>query len=340
VIPLHTMTLSAQQIHKSLEYSIQKLLNQEDLWEKARLHNPWFTHNNIRFALNAYHHSLDTFSEWLQREQIDHIIPPTGRTLGIIAAGNLPLVGLHDCLCGWITGYNVHLKTSAQDSILLPLVLEYMQEYYPELSSFVHITDDFLKDADLYIATGNNNSSRYFSYYFRNKPHLIRKNRNSLAVIYEDYTVDELKRLSHDLFVYFGMGCRNVCRLFLPRPFSFDDFFQAIEGFSDCIHHHKYANNYTYHKALLLMNLDQHLDNGFVLLKENDALYAPVSMIHYSFYDHPEAYQTFIKNHKEHIQCVVGRESHHTPYGQTQSPMWWDYSDGVNTVQFLKGAFP
>ena len=195
-----------------------------------------------------------------------------------------------------------------------------------------------LKNFDAVIATGSNNSNRYFEYYFSKVPNLLRKNRKSLAVITGEETPEELDALADDVFLYFGMGCRNVSKVLLPVAYNLEPMFIAFERYKDIINHNKYANNYTYHKALFLMNQDPHLDNGFLIVKQDDALDSPLSVLMFQFYENEKDIMDFLNLHKDHIQCVVGHTlgEDRVPFGKSQQPQLWDYADGIDTIDFLK----
>jgi len=335
------MSISSTLLLQKLQEVISHTKTNQELLYKTSIHNPWFTIAQSKNALESWEKSLtiDSSSEWLKRETIGEI-ELTEKSVGLILAGNLPLVGLHDVLCTLLVGHKAIVKLSSQDSILMKWILEELTTSLPILKDRIILTEGLMKNADAYIGTGSNNSARYFEYYFNTKPHIIRKNRNSVALIEEDYTDQELEALGKDVFSYFGMGCRNVTHLFLPKNFDFSRLYEAWESYNEVIHHHKYANNYTYHKAILLMNLDKHLDNGFLMLVEREQISSPVAMLGYSFYENRNEVIDKIKLQLDNIQCVASRnldsQSLAVPYGKTQEPTLWDYADGVNTVSFLK----
>ncbi len=299
---------------------------------EAEVKNPWFTQVNISKSIDAWIAALDKDAEtWLANYPLPSAF--SSQTLGIIMAGNIPLVGLHDLLCGVICGYLVRIKASSDDEVLIKFLVEGWVASNPELKERIEFSDNF-KGLDAAIATGSNNSGRYFEYYFRHIPHLLRGHRNSVAVVTDETTESALTALGEDIFTYFGLGCRNVTHLLLPRGFDMVRLFHAWEPFADLIHHHKYSNNYYYHRALLLMNLDKHLDNGFVILKETEDVYAPVGMVGYHFYDSNEGVDEYLQQHEKQIQVVTGH-TNGVSFGQAQKPGLKDYADCTDTMQWL-----
>jgi hypothetical protein len=305
---------------------------------KAEILNPWFTQSSIQQSIDGWLDALSTENQikWVSKFPPNQIFP--NQRLGIIGAGNIPLVVMHDVISAAILGYPIDVKLSSDDEVLpkawITVTVEQLQESLP--IEFV----DQLKSADRVIATGSNNTHRYFEYYFRNKPHILRKNRHSVAVLppHDTLTKDQIIHLGKDVFTYFGMGCRNVTQIWIPVGFDFASVFPIWEEhYGDLIHHHKYANNYNYHKALLLMNLDPHIDAGFVLFKERKELHAPVGLVNYAFYEKIEEVLAYLKEHQDEIQCVVSEGCGLTalPFGTAQCPNLWDYADGVNTIEWL-----
>lgn len=307
--------------------------------EEAYQKNKWFTPESIDQSLDCWMESLipANVEKWLKM----YNWPKESKSgkLGIIMAGNIPLVGMHDLICGLVCGYDVYAKTSSDDAVLPQFWVSAAAKYLVSLSSRVTFTDN-LKGVDAAIATGSNNSARYFEFYFRSIPHILRKNRNSVSVLTGNETPEELLALGHDVFDYFGLGCRNVTHLLLPKNYEFKQLFTIWEAFSELAHHHKYVNNYHYHKALLLMNLDPHMDTGFLLLKERNDLYSPVGMLNYSFYNSAQEAKDWLAQRAEQIQCVTSKsaEFSNIPVGSAQKTMLWDYADGVDTVEWLLKA--
>ena len=302
--------------------------------------NNWFTGENVRHAMHGISFMLerDKMNKWLDMygEGESNSRP---KKVGIVMAGNVPLVGFHDLLCVLISGNTVMVKLSSDDQVLMPVLLERLFELDDSIMERV-VTVDKLSGFDAVIATGSNNSSRYFEYYFRNVPHIIRKNRTSLAVLSGDEDFDQLKELGKDVFQYFGLGCRNVSKLYIPEDFDLDRFFGAILDYQDIVKHHKYGNNYDYYKAYYLMNKEEMIENGFLILKEDKSLHSPVAMLFYERYKNLSDVMEAIKIQGESIQCAVSisdKIENAVPFGHSQSPELWDYADGVDTMEFLLG---
>jgi len=308
---------------------------------QAQIYNPWFTQESIEQSIEGWQYALSSQSRetWLKALPVSH--EKKTEKLGIIGAGNIPFVVMHDVISACISGYSLALKLSSDDNVLPKIWLKLTEEI---LSESLNITfADQLKDVDRVIATGSNNTHRYFEYYFRNKPNILRKNRHSVAVLpqADALTKDQIMGLGSDIFAYFGMGCRNVTQIFVPRNFDFAQLFPLWEiEFGELVNHHKYVNNYDYHKALLLMNLDPHIDAGFVLFKERNTLHAPVGMVNYTFYDDIKDVQEYLNEHRDEIQCVVSEKTkiEGLPFGTAQKPNLWDYADGVDTLKWLNSA--
>jgi len=308
--------------------------------EDQKLYNPWFTADNVFHALRSIGASLNKsdLKIWLSGYKIN---PGEPKRVGLILAGNIPLVGFHDVLCVLITGNYALIKASSQDSKLITHVLQMLTDIEPafaELYSFVERLENF----DAVIATGSNNSSRYFDYYFGKVPNIIRKNRSSIAVLSGNETTEQLHELGKDIFDYYGLGCRNVSKLMAPAGYVFNGFFEAIEDYQPVVNHHKYANNYDYNKSILLVNCEQHLDNGFLLLKEDKKIASPLAVLYFEYYDSVEAVEAELIEQSEQIQCVVGSlqldiKSQVVDFGRSQEPALWDYADGVDTMTFLTG---
>lgn len=303
-------------------------------------YNGWFTRENILFAIKQW-------SCALTRENLDHWLRPyqfgktNSKTVGIIMAGNIPLVGLHDFLSVLISGHKVLVKQSSNDKLLLPVIADYLISIAPEWKDqieFVPDTGEKMKNFDAIIATGSNNTARYFEYYFRGKPSIIRKNRNSVAVLTGKETREELSALGEDIFRYFGLGCRNVSKLYIPENYDFDPFFETIFPWGSLINNAKYANNYDYNKAVYLMSEFKLLDNGFLILKEDENFGSPIATLFYEKYRDQESLKDNLESKKEEIQCIVSRGfvKDEVAFGKSQAPQLWDYADGVDTLDFLK----
>jgi hypothetical protein len=325
-----TAVSSTEQLHGTLHRQLEEQL------ELAVHRNRWFTPQNIRIALASWGEALyeEKLVQWLSPYPISKT---SNRKVAIIMAGNIPLVGLHDLLTVLITNNSALIKTSSDDRVLLPLLAEFLIGWAPELKKAVVFEEGILKGFDAVIATGSNNTARYFEYYFGGKPNIIRKNRNSVAVLQGGESMEELGALGKDIFTYFGLGCRNVAKLYVPEQYDFDSFFKAIAPFSGITGHNKYANNYEYNKAVYLMSNYRFLDNGFLLLREDPAYSSPIGTLNYERYKSRKELLKKLESDKSLIQCVVGKPETGAgiPFGQTQNPALWDYADGVDTVDFL-----
>jgi len=301
----------------------------------VHLYNGWFTPAMVRKALAGIRSWLqaDVLQNWLGR------YPQQNRgkvkTIAVIMAGNIPLVGFHDALCVLITGNRLMAKFSSDDNVLMPFILKYLVQIEPGFDDLIRIANDKMTDFDAVIATGSNNSARYFEQYFGKYPHIIRKNRTSVAIISGNESKEELTALGHDIFDYFGLGCRNVTKIYVPRGYDLDLFFGAIYEFNEVVHHKKYGNNYDYHKALYMMNQDQLIENGFLVLKQDKSLFSPVGILHYEYYENAAEVEKDLAQHRDEIQCVAGAGQ--LAFGQTQSPKVDDYADGVDTMAFIAG---
>ncbi len=303
----------------------------------AKHQNGWFTPAEVHRAITSLGQMLhrSALESWLH----DQTPAATPKNIGLVLAGNIPMVGFHDVLCVLASGNNALIKLSSGDQLLIPYVLERLVEIEPAFAgrfSWVERLTDF----DAVIATGSNNTSRYFDYYFAKVPHVIRRNRTSVAVLRGDETTEQLHALGHDLFDYYGLGCRNVSKLFVPSGYSFDRFFEAIESFKTVGDHHKYNNNYDYHKSIYLVNLAPHLDNGFVLLKEDSGLASPLAVVYFDYYTDLAELENTLNEQRDAIQCVVGHAPLQVPiaqvaFGNSQQPALWDYADGIDTMNFL-----
>lgn len=302
----------------------------QDQLQRIHHHNGWFT-------LEACRQMCGEWSKLLREEPLHNWLsayptPAIPRNVGIICAGNIPAVGLHDILCVLLSGHRALIKLSKDDAILIPLFLRWLSKFEPALADQFAFVDR-LQQFDAVIATGNNNSARYFESYFSHVPHIIRKSRTSVAVLSGEESEEELHALGQDVFTYFGLGCRNVSKVFMPRGMDINRLFGAFYAFRDIGMHAKYANNYDYNKAVWLLNREELLDNGFILLKEDDRLSCPTASLYYSYYDSLAAVETHLSEHAEAIQCRVGVGG--LALGSAQQPQWTDYADGVDTMAFL-----
>ena len=307
----------------------------EEQLHLAKVLNPWFSKENIDKALNAWHEQLkvDMLTSWLNPYKLEEVSIP--KKVLIIMAGNIPLVGFHDFLTVLISGHKVVVKMSSTDNVLLKVLIEKLISINPEFKDSIAFIDDVKnRKFDAVIATGSDNSAQYFEYYFKGAKKIIRKNRRSVAVLDGSESAIELKGLAVDVFSYFGLGCRNVSKLFLPNGYDLDKLFKAFFSYSHLVEHKKYGNNYDYNKAIFLMGSNKLVENGFLLMKEDKSLLSPVAMLYYEYYDDLDAVDQFVEENTEQLQCVVSKKD--IPFGNTQQPNLWDYADGVDTVDFLR----
>ena len=304
---------------------------------RAGHHNGWFTEDNILFSLQQWGDLLteENLKEWLSKYTFNKDSEP--KTVGIVMAGNIPLVGFHDFLCVLLSGNKVLAKLSSNDKVLLPFLSKYLIQREPSLADKIEFIDGKMENFDAVIATGSNNTSRYFEYYFGNKPNIIRKNRNSVAVLTGNEAEEELKALGEDIFRYYGLGCRNVSKIYVPKDYDQQNNNLYYVRSSKLIHQHKYANNYDYNKAVYLMSEFKILDNGFLVLKEDEALTSPISALFYSHYDDESSLRKELEALEEQIQCIVssGTIENKVNFGETQKPSLKDYADGIDTMEFL-----
>ncbi len=303
----------------------------------SQFHNGWYTPENVCFAIQSWSEILtkNNLDNWLKPYQISVNEP---KNIGLILAGNIPLVGFHDFLSVILSNNHAIIKTSSNDQKLLPFMVKYLISLNSDFSKWVHFVEGKLENFDAVIATGSNNTARYFEYYFKEKPSIIRKNRNSVAILTGKETPEELNRLGEDIFRYFGLGCRNVSKLFVPKGYDFDVFFTGIFSHKNIIYYEKYSNNYDYNKAVYLMSNYKLLDNGFVVLREDETNYAsPISSLIYEYYTDFDAVTIKLSADADQIQCIVssGAIAGSIPFGSTQKPTLTDYADGIDTLKFL-----
>jgi hypothetical protein len=302
----------------------------------SQSHNGWFTPEQVYHSISSWTEALreENLNKWLANYDIKE---NSNKNIGIILAGNIPLVGFHDFLSVLITGNNVLVKTSSDDQYLIKFLAKYLISIDNRLQNKITFVEGKLEGFDAVIATGSNNTSRYFEYYFKNKPSIIRKNRNSVAILNGKETTEDLIALGEDIFRYFGLGCRNVSKLFVPKGYDFKVFFEAIYEYKDVIFYERYANNYDYNKAVFLMSLYKLLDNEFLTLKEDKSYSSPISSVFYEYYDDIEEVKNRLENETEQIQCIVSNNliENSIVFGQTQKPMLWDYADNIDTIAFL-----
>jgi len=299
--------------------------------KRASLINPWFTSEFIDIAAgNIAKHFLDKqkLKNWTTSYKIETVSP---KKIGIVMAGNIPLVGFHDFLCVFISGHKAIIKASSKDEVLIKHLAQKLTEWDKEINEMI-VFQEMLKDCDAYIATGSNNSARYFEYYFKKYPHIIRRNRTSVAILDGNETTTELEKLADDGHLYFGMGCRNVTKIFVPKDYDFIPLLTAFKKYDHFKDHHKYKNNYDYNLALHILNGKFYMANESIILLENPPIFSPISQLNYEFYTDKNTVEESLRS-MEDLQCTVGHG--HIPFGQAQLPSLTDYADGIDTINFL-----
>ncbi|SDH82780.1 Acyl-CoA reductase (LuxC) [Chryseobacterium taeanense] len=306
----------------------------ELLIKKSEIENPWFTAENQKFALRQWSDLLteQNINNWLK----EYSISKTSKRVGLILAGNIPLVGFHDVISVILSNHIPVIKLSSKDRYMIPFLLKKWNEFSDGNVKFEFV--EKLENFDAVIATGSNNTARYLEYYFKNHLNIIRKNRTSIAVLKGDETEEELRLLAEDIFRYFGLGCRNVTRLFIPQDYVIDRLFESFLDFQDIINHNKYANNYDYNRAVYLLNQEKFWDNNFVMLKEDEKLFSPLSVINFSRYSSLDEVKNFIAENEENIQCIVAKKElglGSVALGEAQNPGLDTYADNVDTMKFL-----
>lgn len=312
----------------------------EEMLSFAKSKNGWFTIDNLKKSIQSIvckylnESELRNFVAKYPDEYFETVEP---KKIGIIAAGNIPLVGLQDLIHVVLSGNVAVFKPSTQDEVLIQYILRELTAINPEIRNYVLLADR-LNNLDAYIATGSGNTSRYFDYYFASKPHIIRKNRTSIAILDGNESKIQLANLGNDIFSYFGLGCRNIAKLYVPIGYDFTMFFEAIEYWNTILMHSKYNNNYDYIKSIYLVNRVEHLDNGFLLLKEDEGLASPIATLFYESYDDLEKLSKRIKSQEPEIQVIISGLSvigDAYEFGESQSPDLSDYADNVDTMEFL-----
>lgn len=302
--------------------------------EKASRQNSWFTPEFIDLALRNI--STQFLQKGvLERFAADYNLPdinPIPKSIGIIMAGNIPLVGFHDFLCLFISGNKIRIKPSSRDEVLIKFMVKKLEQWEPSLAGWISF-EEMLKGCDAYIATGSNNSSRYFEYYFSKYPHIIRRNRTSVAVLDGKESLEQLQLLADDVYLFFGLGCRNVTKIYVPAGYDFIPLLKAFDKYNYFKDHNSYRNNYDYNLALLILNRSFYMTNESVILSENKAVFSRISMLHYEFYTDKNEVLDQLKS-REEIQCIAGNGF--IPFGKTQCPSLSDFADGVDTLKFLK----
>lgn len=305
----------------------------EGVKDRAHTNNPWFTGEFIQLAVNNIANEFlqkDKLNEWLQDYPVKKD-KQSAKTVGIVMAGNIPLVGFHDLLCVFVSGHHAVIKLSSKDEVLIKHLVQQMCNWNADVGQHISFAEN-LKNCDAYIATGSNNSGRYFEYYFGRYPNIIRRNRTSVSLLDGIETTAELEQLADDIQLYFGLGCRNVTKLYVPADYDFVPLLNALKKYDYFMDFHKYKHNFDYHLTLLLMNSKYYMTNESIILTEHTSIFSPVSQVHYEFYNTPEIIAEKIKESND-VQCIVGHGF--VPFGSAQLPSLNDYADGADTMQFL-----
>ncbi|MFD1294057.1 acyl-CoA reductase [Lutibacter holmesii] len=304
---------------------------------RAQEFNGWFTKENVLKSIESWSDALteENLTKWTAAYNFDEKATP--KNVAIIMAGNIPLVGFHDFLSVLITGNNAVVKLSSNDKNFLPLVVKFLEYYHSYFKGKVTFTTGKLDNYNAVIATGSDNTARYFEHYFGKYPNIIRKNRNSVAIITGNETNEELEGLGEDIFQYFGLGCRNVSKIYVPKNYNFDALFNALYKFKDIINYKKYENNYDYNKAVYLMSMFQILENGFLMLKEDKSFASPIASLFYEYYEDFETLTQELNSQSDQIQCIACNKKGDgfIKLGETQQPKLWEFADGVDTIEFL-----
>lgn len=303
----------------------------QQLATSATSQNGWFSFQSVQNALKGIAFMLEEskLNAWVDRYDVEKSTP---KIVGIVMAGNIPLVGFHDLLSVLMAGHFAAIKPSSSDQLLTRTLIDWIIEIEPRLKKSIEIREK-LTNVDIVIATGSDNTARYFEYYFKDIPNIIRKNRTSVAVLTGEESPEELQALGEDIFSYFGLGCRNVSKIFTAKGYDFREAFPHFEGFQDVANHNKYRNNYDYYKSIYLVNKTPHLDTGFLLVNSTDELVSPISVLFHQEYDSIDNLKSILDAREDKIQCIVGQDF--IPFGQAQRPELWDYADNVDTMQFL-----
>ena len=308
------------------------ILNQK--LEQANLYNSWFTPSNLKLSLKNWGNILKKkiLENWLSNYKFK---TRNDKTIAIIMAGNIPIVGFHDLVCSMLLNFKCLIKLSSDDKILIPFIVDFLGFRNPNFKSRITFQVNALKNFDAVIATGSDNSHKYFEFYFKNYPNLLRKTRHSIAVLDGHETEKDLSLLSNDIFNYFGLGCRSVSKVFIPEGYNLDLIFNACYKHKNVINHDKYANNFDYNKAVYLMSKEKFIENGFIILKEDSKLGSPVGCLYYQYYNDIKDVYKIIEEDKEKIQCVVINDKNNVAFGSTQCPKLDDYADNIDTLDFL-----
>ena len=309
----------------------------EILCSAAANKNNWFTKGNVENALLAIGNMLksEALNNWVSSYTLS---PKLSKTIGLVMAGNIPMVGFHDLLCVLISGHKAKVKLSSQDEVLMQFLLNKLIEINPDIAPYIEISER-LNETDAVIATGSDNTARYFKHYFGKAPHIIRQNRTSIGILNGGESKNDIAQLGNDIFQYYGLGCRNVSKIYVPTDFDHIKLIDGLMFFEEVIEHHKFRNNYDYNKSIYLVNREPHLDSGFFLMRESEELVSPISVIFYEKYDNEAALNLKLSGNRDKIQAIVSNKGWYEgsiPFGTAQCPTLEDYADGVDTLEFLE----
>ncbi len=320
-------------LNKLGDYMFSDDIAWKEAKQKASLENGWFIPEFVELAVKNIAENFlneDQLNKW-----VAHYKPETRNlkpaAIGIVMAGNIPLVGFHDLLAVFISGHKAVIKPSSKDEVLIKHLVDVLITWEPQIAELIRFSE-MLKNCDAYIATGSNNTSRYFDYYFGKYPHIIRRNKTSVAILNGNETNKELEKLADDVYQFFGLGCRNVTKIYTPAKYDFEPLLASFKKYNYLADHHKYKNNYDYNLAIHLLNNKFYMTNGSVLLIENISLFSPISQLNYEYYTNKNSLLSSLYDNHE-IQCIVGQD--HIPFGHAQSPTLFDYADKADTMAFL-----
>ncbi|MEM1137342.1 MAG: acyl-CoA reductase [Bacteroidota bacterium] len=319
---------------------VQKEISTEllEICQNAYNQNTWFTKESVIHAFKGLLQYLqeENLRKWLANYDLANQSP---KIIGTVMAGNIPMVGIHDFISILISGNKIKVKLSTLDQFLMKYIAAQLVVAEKRFENYIDFAE-LLKGVDALIATGSDNTARYLEYYFRKVPRIIRKNRTSCAILRGGETIEDLKNLSKDIFLYFGLGCRNVSKVFVPENYSFENLLHALEIDGEkAVQNHKYVNNYDYNKSIFLINKVPHLDNGYILLKEDDSLFSPISVLHFEYYSNVKELENQLLQEKDNIQCIVSKGGYFKnsiAFGKAQLPQITDYTDGIDTLGFLQ----
>ncbi|MBR5983651.1 MAG: hypothetical protein IK025_08040 [Bacteroidales bacterium] len=309
-------------------------------FEKIKAYNPWFTEENVKFCLQNWNSQLkrEELEKFCSAYPIDNNLSDI--CVAIVMAGNIPMVGFHDFVCAFLCGVKIKAKLSSKDNVLMKWVIDRITAMSPELSGRIEYTEERLSDFDAVIATGSDNTNRYFEYYFGKYNKILRHNRNSVAILTGDETKEELTALADDVFMYFGLGCRSVSKLYLPRGYDFNPMGEAFQKYANIINHNKYNNNYSYQYAVMGMNKIEHVNFGHLLLTEKKDMNSPIGVLHFEYYDSIDKVANELEMQSDRIQCIVVKNKifkNCIGFGETQKPNIYNFADNIDTIKFITG---